>query len=416
MPELLRCPTCSAPLDAPARHDTTARCPYCRASLLLDGRSGESADQSAAVGEVLRLLRAGNKIGAIKAFRDQFGGGLKEAKEAVDRLEATLPPGTVPKPKVARGLIGCLGLVAVLGIIVVMATRRESPPPAPEQPRPVAGTPAAPAAPAQPPAPPSFADEVLRFGSEGTGAGRFEDARSVAVDGAGRIYVAEYSGGRVQVFDSLGTFVTQWMADTRMPLVDLEVDRGGTVYVVQSGRISRYEGATGRLLGTVSGAGQNVNDVVLALDGTLWAASDWSHVVHLSRGGGVLRRIDLREAVDGAAPARLAVSGTGEVYALDQWTYEIYRLDASGKFVDRFGGKGDGPEQFRWATDLAIDGRGRVYVSDIGRGIRVFDAAGHFVDSFGERTVVFGMAIDDHDGLFASLRNNHEIVKYRLKP
>jgi len=416
MPELLRCPTCSAPLDAPARHDTTARCPYCRASLLLDGRSGESPDQSAAVGEVLRLLRAGNKIGAIKAFRDQFGGGLKEAKDAVDRLEATLPPGTVPKPNATRGIIGCLGLVAVLGIIVVLANRRGSPSPAPDQPRPVTGPPAAPVAPAQPPAPPSFADEVLRFGSEGTGAGRFEDARSVAVDGAGRIYVAEYSGGRVQVFDSAGTFVTQWMADPKMPLVDLEVDRGGTAYVVQSGRIRRYEGATGRLLGTVSGAGQNVNDVVLALDGTLWAASDWSHVVHLSRTGDVLRRIDLREAVDGAAPARLAVSGTGEVYALDQWTYEIYRLDASGKFVDRFGGKGDGPEQFRWATDLAIDGRGRVYVSDIGRGIRVFDAAGHFVDSFGARTVVFGMAIDDHDGLYASLRNDHVIVKYRLKP
>lgn len=421
MPELLRCPTCSAPLDAPSLHDTTAKCPYCRASLLLGGRADRPGDapgpQSAAVAEVLRLLRAGNKLAAIKAFREQFGSGLKEAKEAVERLEASLPPGSVPKPKVAGALVGCVVLMAVLAIAGGVATRRGATPPADtpptgNPPRPVAG--GAPA-PAEPPAPPAFADEVLRFGSEGTGAGRFEDARSVAVDGAGRIYVAEYSGGHVQVFDSLGTFVTQWMADPKMPLVDMEVDRGGTVYVVQSGRIRRYEGATGRLLGTVSGAGQNVNDLVLALDGTLWAASDWSNVVHLSRGGAVLRRVDLRQAVDGAAPARLAVSGTGEVYALDQWTYEIYRLDASGKFVDRFGGKGDGPEQFRWATDLAIDGRGRVYVSDVGRGIRVFDATGHFVDSFGERTVVFGMAIDDHDGLYASLRNNHEIVKYRLK-
>jgi hypothetical protein len=119
--------------------------------------------------------------------------------------------------------------------------------------------------------------------------------------------------------------------------------------------------------------------------------------------------------VDDAAPARLAVSGKGEVYALDRWTAEIYRLDAAGKFVDRFGGKGDGPEQFRWAMELAIDGRGRVYVSDVGRGIRVFDAAGHFVDSFAGREVVFGMAFDDHDGLYTAQRNNHQIVKYRLK-
>ncbi|HET7229247.1 MAG TPA: 6-bladed beta-propeller [Longimicrobium sp.] len=419
MPELLRCPTCSAPLDAPALHDTTARCPYCRSSILLDGRAGASGNtpnpQSAAVAEVLRLLSAGNKIAAIKVFREQFGGGLKEAKEAVERLEATLPPGTVPRPNAAKGLIGCLALVLVVGIVVVMANRRGASPPAAGSPRPVAGSPAPPAAPATPPSPPAFADVVLRFGSEGTGAGRFEDARSVAVDGAGRIYVAEYSGGRVQVFDSLGTFVTQWTADPKMPMVDMEVDRGGTVYVVQSGRIRRYEGATGRLLGTVDGAGQNVNDLVLALDGTLWAASGMADVVHLSRGGAMLRRVDLRQAVDDAAPARLAVSGTGEVYALDRWTQEIYRLDAAGKFVDRFGGKGDGPEQFRWAMDLAIDGRGRVYVSDMMRGIRVFDAAGHFVDAFGEHELVFGMAFDDHDGLYTAQRNNHQIVKFRLK-
>ncbi|HEY0154294.1 MAG TPA: NHL repeat-containing protein [Longimicrobium sp.] len=373
MPQQLRCPTCSAPMDAPATLDTTARCPYCGTNVLLDGRAAT----------------------------------------------ATLPPRPVARKSAAGGVIGCMVLVVALVVgVVVVATRSGSPPPAPaDQPRAVAGSaPGSTPAPSTAPGPPAFADVVLRFGSEGTGAGRFEDARSVAVDGAGRIYVAEYSGGRVQVFDSLGTFVTQWTADPRMPLLDLEADRGGTVYVVQSGRIRRYEGATGRLLGTVAGAGQGVHDLVLALDGTLWVASGQADVVHLSRDGKVLRRVDLRQAVqEDAAPARLAVSGKGEVYALDRWTGEIYRLDTSGRFVDRFGGKGDGPEQFRWAMGLAIDGRGRVYVSDVGRGIRVFDATGHFVEAFGERAVVFGLAFDDHDGLYTAHRNDHQIVKYRVK-
>src|SRR5215213_6456429 len=47
----------------------------------------------------------------------------------------------------------------------------------------------------------SFATVLLEFGSEGIGPGMFNDARSIAVDGAGRIYVGEYTGGRIQVFD-----------------------------------------------------------------------------------------------------------------------------------------------------------------------------------------------------------------------
>src|SRR5579863_1103862 len=38
--------------------------------------------------EILRLLQAGRKIEAIKLYRTQTGAGLKEAKDAVDRMEA----------------------------------------------------------------------------------------------------------------------------------------------------------------------------------------------------------------------------------------------------------------------------------------------------------------------------------------
>ena len=36
--------------------------------------------------EVLELVRSGNKIGAIKRYREETGLGLREAKDAVDRL------------------------------------------------------------------------------------------------------------------------------------------------------------------------------------------------------------------------------------------------------------------------------------------------------------------------------------------
>jgi streptogramin lyase len=112
----------------------------------------------------------------------------------------------------------------------------------------------------------------------------------------------------------------------------------------------------------------------------------------------------------------VAVAGTGDVYVLDRRSGEAYRLNPQGRFVDRFGGPGEGPESTSSPDDIAIDGRGRVLVSDLGRGIRVFDAAGHYVGEFGGREVVFGLAVTDRDEVFAAYRNRHQVVRFRLKP
>ncbi len=428
----LQCPTCSAPLDPPAPHTRAMRCPYCGASAVLTERLGHveasaSKDQlTENVAEVVRLLRAGIKIGAIKVYRERFGGGLKEAKDAVERIEAGQSadgqPANAPvtsSPARSRGGIGCAVVGALIAVLVGVFALRQGAEPTSES-----GPIAIPeqAVPEMIPGPGgesaslALAKPVLRFGSEGTGAGRFTDARSVAVDGTGRVYVGEYQGGRVQVFDSLGRFLTQWRADPEMPLLDLAADRGGIVYVVQSGRIKRYEGATGAPLSEFrpSNTSDSYSDIAVALDGSLYAVAGRSQIVHLSREGEVLQTLDIHEAVhDEATPARVAVSGTDDLYVLDQWSSEIYHLDPNGRFVDRFGGKGDRPDNLSSPSDMAFDGRGRLYVSDLGHGIRVFDAGGHYLDTIGGG-VVFGLAFNDRDELYAAFRNDNVVVKYRL--
>jgi large subunit ribosomal protein L7/L12 len=47
---------------------------------------------NATEGDVQRLLAAGRKIEAIKLYRELNGVGLKEAKDAVERLAAGQPP------------------------------------------------------------------------------------------------------------------------------------------------------------------------------------------------------------------------------------------------------------------------------------------------------------------------------------
>ncbi len=102
MPSSFSCPNCGAPLDATG--DAVAiRCPYCNSSVILPEavRSlradapvsptlsfGPLLSQASALSEIARFIRAGNKIEAIKAYRQTFGGGLKEAKDAVEALAA----------------------------------------------------------------------------------------------------------------------------------------------------------------------------------------------------------------------------------------------------------------------------------------------------------------------------------------
>jgi DNA-binding beta-propeller fold protein YncE len=51
---------------------------------------------------------------------------------------------------------------------------------------------------------------VKAWGSKGTGPGQFQVVHSIAVDANRRVYVADRSNKRVQVFDENGTFLDQW--------------------------------------------------------------------------------------------------------------------------------------------------------------------------------------------------------------
>jgi sugar lactone lactonase YvrE len=189
--------------------------------------------------------------------------------------------------------------------------------------------------------------------------------------------------------------------------------RDGTVYVVQRGVITRYEGATGRRLGEIRGP-LRYDDVFVALDGTLWATGDRTEVAHLTAGGDVLSRADLADAIGSRVhSAAIAASGAGDVYVSDRFSGEIYRLDGQGRFQDRFGGHGEADGNIRMPSGLAVDGQGRLYVSDPGRGIRVFDRTGAFLDSFAGG-VVFGLAFNDKDELYAAHRNEHAVVVWRV--
>ena len=91
------CPNCGAPLDY-AGHTGTMRCPYCNGSVIipeelqLHNAAGQGAAQPDKWAAVARLAHAGQKIEAIKVYRQMTGASLVEAKTAVEQITAGSPP------------------------------------------------------------------------------------------------------------------------------------------------------------------------------------------------------------------------------------------------------------------------------------------------------------------------------------
>ena len=71
-------------------------------------------DDSELTDQIVGLLGRGEKIEAVKLYRNQFGVGLKEAKEAVERIGEQ---NGIP----ASSGSGCLGVV-LFGIVVIVLT------------------------------------------------------------------------------------------------------------------------------------------------------------------------------------------------------------------------------------------------------------------------------------------------------
>ena len=380
----LKCPSCSAPLDYEDESDKASiRCPFCENRVVVPDS----------------MRRTGPQVHV-----HSFSTGRR-------------PPVIKVHPVATLVIVG--GILAVVGAIIYSVTRTianvaSAVPSVPSAPRPALPVPPRP----EPkPKPAGFASTVMEFGSEGIGPGMFKDARSIAVDGEGRIYVGEYTGGRVQVFDAAGKFLTQWMVDPKMPLRDLAADRRGTVYVAQSGKIHRYEGPTGRPLGEMQHPHAGFDSLFTTPDGGLLAAAyrgGQDDIVRFDSSGNATKTIrkafsDYNDHTE--MDMNVAEDGEGNVYVLGFFNSAVLKFSPQGRFVNKFGGQGEEPGLFRSPRSIAVDGLGRVYVSDT-KGIQVFDPNGRYLDVFEPANVTFGMVFNDKNELFIAART--KVIKCAL--
>lgn len=236
-------------------------------------------------------------------------------------------------------------------------------------------------------------DDCLR-GEEGDGAGELAAPRGLAVDDEA-IYVVETMNSRVSVFDHEGRFLRAFGKDVGGPGVDVCTD------TCQAGAATSQAGAMDGAWGIalvdgrayVTDPGNARVDVFDAATGEfLFAFGKWvggEPEGSGDEGSNVCTTSCLKGVADGepgsVVAGGIALGPDGNLYTVGLSDSLISVFAPDGTYLRRFGaGPGDGAGQIEFASSLAVDGAGTVYVPDeaLSR-IAAFDAGGGFLAAYG---------------------------------
>lgn len=457
------CPNCHASLD----HDTseaTVRCPYCNTTVIVPEalRQRSAANTTftdsgmSALLRVTQLARQGQLSEATQLYRQAFNVSQTEAEQVVRQMmggstmsSSTIVLGEEGRQAVRRaGGIGCgvvlfiilltFGLGAGIWMAVagstaaVISTVQQAigttSPPTTNDPQSqqgpatslIRGT-AVPDPTPTPTATPAFAPLALQFGGEGTGPGKFDDTRAIAVDGAGQIYTADYSDGRVQLFDPTGQFITTYSLGEDVYLPTLFVSRdGANLVVLHNGRVWQYDAQTGAQIALLTSNNQLVQDLAPTVDGgwvTLQLDGQSDVITRYNAQGEVVATFrDLSRNYDNdLRPQRVIMGNQFDIYLLTGGA--ILHFNPEGNLIDKVSSEGREEEsQYTSPQALAVDTTGRLYVAG-SQNVKVYAADGRYLATIpypAPSSLPFNITITLTDELFVMDRNGNQVLKYDL--
>lgn len=185
------------------------------------------------------------------------------------------------------------------------------------------------------------------LGGPGSGPGRFQEPRSVAIDRDGRLLVADSKNHRIQ-----------------------KLDRNGN-------SVGVFGGPTP---GDGPGQFREPCGVAAAPDGSIYVADTWNHRIQKLDANGTFLLQWKEQDPAFWGPRAVAVGPNGVVYVSDTGNKRILSYDPEGRRLSSFGRDGNEDGRFVEPVGLAIDPeRKLLFVADTGnRRIQWFDLDGGF--------------------------------------
>ncbi|MFC1601852.1 SMP-30/gluconolactonase/LRE family protein, partial [Candidatus Sumerlaeota bacterium] len=221
-------------------------------------------------------------------------------------------------------------------------------------------------------------EPVRVLGSRGSGSTEFEKPRAVAVSPVDSTLVVIDRLGRVQVFNPKGEFVREWL----MPQIEkgtpsgCSIDKHNRLVIADTHyhRILVFD-LEGKQLAAFGSYGRGEGELVYPTDVVCddrgnyfvveYGGSD--RVVQFSPAGRFVEQWGRNGFDEGEFQRPMSIALHGDrLYVADSCNHRIQVFDLDGQLLDVLGGLGSEPGQFRYPYDLAVDGKGNIYVCEYG--------------------------------------------------